>query len=58
MNEAQYNRIRAAFEKRGGVFASSPEIDEHLDKIGAEAATLTATTILIRQNHVPSIGDV
>jgi len=54
MDEEKFERIKAAFEMRGGVIISSPEIDEHLDKIGAEASTWNATTILMRQNHVPS----
>jgi len=54
MNKGKYERIKAAFEKRGGVIHSSPEIDSHLDKICAEASTLNATTIIMRQNHIPS----
>ena len=54
MDEDRYRRIKAAFEKRGGMFASSPEIDKHLDIIGAEASTMNSKTILMRQNHIPS----
>jgi len=54
MDEAKYKLIKAAFEKRGGAIISSSEIDEHLNKMGAEASTLNATTILMRQNLIPS----
>jgi len=58
MDEAKFERIRAAFEKRGGAIISSPDIDRHLDKMGAEASTWNATTILMRQNHIPSASAI
>jgi len=54
MDEAKYVRIKKSFEKRGGMIASSPEIDNHLDNIGAEASTMDAKTILVRHNYIPS----
>ena len=58
MNEERFYRMKAAFEKQGGVMASSEEIDRHLDAMGASAATLNATTVLIRQNRIPTASEM
>ena len=54
MDKMKYDRIKAGFERCGGTIASSPDIDKHLDKMGAEASTLNAITILVRENQRPS----
>ena len=49
MDEALFLRIKAAFEKRGGIIESGDNIDRHLDSMGAEAATFDESTIIIKR---------
>jgi hypothetical protein len=53
MDEAEFRRIKRAFERSGGVIASSPEIDRHLADNTAVAAALNAKTILARTGQPP-----
>ena len=48
MDEMRFQRINRAFEANGGVIASGPEIDRHLEKFKAEASTIDEKTILIK----------
>ena len=54
MDESHFLRIKAAFERKGGVIDSSAELDRHLESLGADAATLDALTIIIRSDRIPS----
>ena len=46
--------MKKRFEANGGVIASSPDIDKHLDAMGAYASALNADIILIRQSVLPA----
>ena len=54
MRVERFNKIKIGFEKKGGIIASSNEIDKHLIKNNAMAATLNENTILIRSNRIPT----
>ena len=50
MDAGIFNRIKSAFQRRGGIIDQSDDAQRWLDKRGAEAATYDAETILFRQN--------
>ena len=58
MDEQRFLKIKAAFERHGGIMASAPEIDAHLERIGAESSTLNQNTILIKTDRIPSASAV
>ena len=58
MDKEKFSKIKAAYEKNGGVMVSSSDVDRHLDKIGAEAATLNKDTILIRSDRIPTASAI
>ena len=54
MDERRFERIKTAFERRGGMIISSPDIDRRLNNVGAEASTLNQSTILLKSGRIPS----
>ena len=54
MNKHKFEKIKRNFEARGGMIDSSPEIDRHLDYLGADAAALNENTIIIKHDVIPS----
>ena len=54
MDENKFNKIKSSFTINGGVIDSSPDIDNHLNRLDADAGTLNANTIIIRHNAVPT----
>ena len=58
MNEEKFSQIKAAFEKNGGTFESSPELDEYLAMRGADAITLNEKLIIFRYYPPPTASEV
>jgi RHS repeat-associated protein len=50
MDAGRFARMKAAFERAGGVIDQSDEAVRYLDSRGAEALTFNSTTILLRPN--------
>lgn len=58
MDEKKFLKIRAAFERNGGVMKSSVELDRYLDLNGADAVTFNAKTIVLRQGKIPTASEL
>ena len=54
MDKNKFEKMKKAFEANGGVIDSSPDIDRHLDYLGADAAALNKDTIIIKHDVIPS----
>jgi len=50
MNRERFNRIKAAFEKNGGVIQRSEETDRYLEFKNSEGLTYNEDTILLKTN--------
>ena len=58
MDKTKFEKMKKSFENCGGAIDSSLEIDRHLNFLDADAATLNATTIIIRHNIIPSASAI
>jgi hypothetical protein len=57
MDEAKFNKSKAAFERSGGEMASSAELDEYLNMRGAGAITLNEDLIIFKHGSPPTASE-
>ncbi len=58
MDEAKFSRIKSAFERGGGSFMSSDELDKYLAARGADAITYNDKLVIFRRDPPPTASEV
>jgi len=58
MEEDEFNRIKAAFERKGNIMVQSTDADRHLDNLDANASTIGSDIILFRSGSPPTRSEI